>query len=66
MTGRGFKPERRKVPGSVPGTVHGFKEELPRPNMSTLMNQNPNSLNSDLRFFEDTKKRLNKTVVYTQ
>ena len=52
------------MPGCVSNTFHGYKEDLPRPTMDTLLTQNPASLDHKNRFFEDTKKKLQETLVY--
>ena len=63
-TGRGFGEIARKMPGCVSNTYHGYKEDLPRPNMQTLLTQNPKNLDHENRFFEDNKKRMNAMLVY--
>ncbi len=52
------------MPGTVSNTYHGYKEDMPRPDVQTLLTQNPPSLDHKNRFFEDNKKRLNKMLVY--
>ena len=52
------------MPGSVSNTYHGYKEDMPRPDVQTLLTQKPSSLDHQNRFFEDNKKRLNKMLVY--
>ena len=62
-TGRGFGGPARKVPGMVSNTTHGYREELPRPTMDTLLTQKPASLDHQNRYFTDNKKMLEEYVV---
>jgi len=54
------------MPGCVANTLHSYKEDMPRPTLSTLLTQNSKSLDHENRFFEDTKKRMNETLIYTE
>ncbi len=51
------------MPGCVSNTYHGYREELPRPTMETLLTQKPASLDYKNRFFQDNKKVLKEYVV---
>ena len=54
----------RRVPGSAKGTLHGFKEQLPKPTLETLLTQNPASLDHENRFYEDNKRKIASVLIY--
>ena len=54
------------MPGAVVNTVHGYREELPRPSIETLLTQKPANLDHENRYFSDTKKMLGEFVVYDE
>ena len=62
-TGRGYcDAKNRHTPGCV--CNQRARESMPKPNMDTLLTQNPASLDHSNRFFEDNKKKLNAALVY--
>jgi len=61
-TGRGYGPANKKETGTVSNM--NTKSQLPKPDMQSLLTQEPTNLDHRNRFFEDTRKKLNEMVEY--
>ena len=59
-TGRGYGAADRKVAGTVSNM--NTRSELPKPDMQSLLTQEPSNLDHRNRFFEDQKKKLKEVL----